>query len=244
MSPTRRGEFRIGRLHFRPTLVPTLFTVPAVVFMLGLGTWQVQRLQWKQDLIAERGGRLAAPPIALPAGAVDPEEVAFFRVRITGTYLHDREMYLAARSLRGNLGYHVVTPLRLYDGSHVLVDRGWVPLDRKDPATRPEGQRQGTVTVEGVIRTGGRKGWFVPDNRPGENFWFYVDPAAMAAHAGLGAVSPFYVEAAAGQAPGGMPIGGQTRVALPNNHLSYAITWYSLAVALAVIYLLYHRVKA
>lgn len=243
MSPIRDPEFRIGRFRFRPTLIPTLFTIPAVVFMLGLGTWQVQRLHWKQDLIADRTARLEAPPIALPEASAGPAEVEFFRVRVTGVFRHEREMYLGARSLRGNLGFHVITPLERHDGSHVLVDRGWVPLERKDPGTRAAGQLDGTVTVEGVIRSGGRKGWFVPDNQPEENFWFYVDTDAMAAHAGLGAVAPFYVEAGAAEVPGGYPIGGQSRIALPSNHLSYAVTWYSLALALTVIYLLYHRVK-
>ncbi len=243
MSQTKGLEVRIGRFRFRLTLVPTLVTVPAVLAMLGLGTWQVERLEWKRELIASRTAHVTAPPIALPEAGADGAELEFHRVRLTGAFLHDREMYLGARSLNGNVGYHVVTPLERNDGSHVLVDRGWVPLERKAPETRPLGQLQGQVTVEGVIRTGGRKGRFVPDNVPEENFWFYVDVAAMAAHAGLGALPPFYVEAVAADVPGGLPIGGQARINIPNDHLEYAITWYALALALVVIYLLYHRVK-
>lgn len=243
MSASRAWEFRIGRFRFRPTLVPTLITIPAVVVMLGLGTWQVERLEWKRELIASRSARFAAPPIALPEAAADPTQFEFHRVRVQGTYLHAREMYMPARTLNGNLGWHVITPLARDDGSHVLVDRGWVPLERKEPETRAPGQLEGRVTVEGVIRTPGRKGWFVPDNRPDENAWFYVDLDAMAAHAGLGPLPPYYVEAGAGEVPGGLPIGGQTRIRLRNEHLNYAITWYSLALALVVIYLVYHRVK-
>jgi surfeit locus 1 family protein len=243
MSGNRAWEFRIGRFRFRPTLVPTLITIPAVAVMLGLGAWQVERLEWKQELIASRTARFAAPPIALPQAPAEPAEFEFHRVRVTGTYLHEREMYLPARTLNGNLGWHVITPLMRDEGSHVLIDRGWVPLKRKEPESRALGQVPGRVTVEGVLRTAGRKGWFVPDNQPDENAWFYVDLDAMAAHAGLGSVSPYYVEAGPAEVPGGLPIGGQTRIRLRNEHLSYAITWYALALALVVIYLLYHRVK-
>lgn len=243
MSPNRRGEFRLFRFRFRPTLVPTLFTIPAVLIMLALGTWQVERLEWKTDLNAERTARFAAAPIDLPDQGGDAAALEFRRARVAGVFLHEREMYLGARSLNNVLGFHVITPLALADGSQVLVDRGWVPLDRKLPESRMAGQLAGRVRIQGVIRSGGRKSRFVPDNRPEENFWYFVDIPAMAAHAGLEAVAPYYIEAGEAALPGGLPIGGQTRITLRNTHLSYVIIWYALALALAVIYLVYHRVE-
>ena len=170
-------------------------------------------------------------------------DLEFRRVRLTGHFLNDKEMYLAARSLNGNVGYHVVTPFLGDDGTTTLVDRGWIPLDRKDPATRAQGEISGTVTIEGLIRSPGRKSWVVPDNEADKNFWFFVDIPAMAAHAGLSDLRDYFVEAGPEKNPGGYPIGGQSHIDLPNNHLSYAITWYSLALALVIIYLIYHRVK-
>jgi surfeit locus 1 family protein len=125
----------------------------------------------------------------------------------------------------------------------LLVDRGWVPMARKDPASRAEGQPDGPVIVEALLRTGGWKGStaFRPDNRPEDNTWFWVDPEAMAAWAGLeNPVTAVYAAAGPAESPGGLPVGGQTRIDLRNDHLQYAITWYALAVALAVIYALYH----
>jgi surfeit locus 1 family protein len=241
-SPAKGFEFRLGRFRFRPTLGPTLFTIPALMVLLGLGTWQVERLQWKQALIAEREARVSAPAIAVPSDS-DIAALEFRRVKVTGHFLHDREMYLAARSLNGNAGFHVVTPFMAEDGIMVLVDRGWIPLDRKDPATRVEGEVPGTVTIEGLIRQGGVPRWFLPDNSPGKNVWFYVDIAAMAVQSGISTARPFFIEAGAAKNPGGYPIGGQSRVELPNNHLQYALTWYSFALTLVVIYLIYHRVK-
>lgn len=243
MTMAAKGfEFRIWRWHFRPRLGPTLFTVPALIAMLALGTWQVQRLEWKEALIAERDARVAAPGIAAPGTDADLRELEFRRVSLSGRFLNGQEMFLAARSMNGNVGYHVVTPFLLASGAAVLVDRGWIPLDRKEPSARLEGEIEGETEIEGLIREGGRKGWFIPDNRPAENFWFYVDVPAMAAHAGLAEVRPYFVEAGPAMNPGGFPIGGQTRLKLPNDHLQYAITWYLLALALAVIYLIYHHV--
>src|SRR5262245_61913463 len=161
-------------MTFRPTFWPTVFTVPALLVLLGLGTWQVERLRWKEGLIAERTARTTAVPIDLPAAGtvLSPEALAeldYRRTTATGRFSHDREMYLAARTMQGAIGYQVVTPLQRADGSIVLVNRGWVPDDRKDPAKRAGGQVAGEVTVDGAIRAPGRQHWLQPDNEPAKN---------------------------------------------------------------------------
>ncbi len=229
-------------MTFRPTFWPTVITVPSLIILVGLGVWQLQRHQEKTAMIAERSERTAAAPVALPGPDDDIAGLEFRRARATGTFLHDRELYLAARSLNGNPGYHVVTPLQLRDGRRLMVDRGWVPLDRKDPATRGEGQLAGPVTIDGVVRLPGRQNWLVPDNDPATNVWFWMDLPAMAATTGTApaALAPVYLDAGPAANPGGYPLGGQTRLNLPNDHLQYAITWFLLAAALAVIYVVYH----
>jgi surfeit locus 1 family protein len=224
-----------------------MFTVPSLLVLLGLGTWQVERLQWKEAVIAERTARTTATPIALPPPTAQLSAEAlvdldYRRATATGEFQHDREMYLAARTMQGAVGHQVVTPLRQADGSIVLVNRGWVPDDRKDPGTRATGQLAGTVTIEGAIRAPGRQHWLQPDNEPEKNRWFWNDLPAMAQHAGVPPerLVPVFLEAGAAGNPGGLPIGGQTRVNLPNDHLQYAITWYALAIGLAVIYVAYH----
>jgi surfeit locus 1 family protein len=183
------------------------------------------------------------PAIALPDVIGRPDALEFRAVRVRGTLHHAREMYLAARTLQGVVGLHVVTPMTLEDGRTLLIDRGWVPDARRDPATRPEGQLPGVLELVGLMRTGGWKGpeYMKPENLPAENLWFWIDPPAMAAAAGLpGVVAEIYLDAGPVENPGGLPIGGQTRINLPNDHLQYAITWFSLAIALLVIYVVYH----
>jgi surfeit locus 1 family protein len=234
-------------MTFRPAFWPTLFTVPALILILGLGFWQVERLAWKTELIERIHSRVAAQPAGLAAAAADPAANEYRRVHVAGEFLHDKEMYLAARSLKNNVGAQVVTPLRLDDGDVVLVNRGWIPDRwREDPQRRAERQRAGRIEVTGLLRQAQQKRWLQPENVPDRNVWFYYDLAAMRAWAGLPAgglpnLDRLVLEADATPNPGGSPIGGQTRVDIPNDHLQYAITWFGLGLALAVIYLVFHH---
>lgn len=234
------AETDAERRRFRPTLWPTVFTVPALVLLLVLGTWQVQRLHWKEGLIAERAAAYAAEPLPIGRIADATPIPEFRRVRATGVFEHGREMLLDPRSFKGRPGAHVVTPLRLDGGGIVLVDRGWVPRPLRDPATRLAGQVAGRVEVTGILRTDGRKSDWIPENQPDKGNWYYVDVRQMAASAGITGVRPWFIEAGAASNPGGWPLGGHTLTPLPNNHLAYAFTWYAFALVLTVIYFIYH----
>ncbi len=224
----------------RPALWPTVITLPAVVLALTLGTWQIQRYLWKRDVNAERTARAKMAAIAPPV-KFDPTRDDFRRIRVRGTFDHTKEFYQPALSRRGNIGSNVLTPLKLADGTTLIVNRGWVPRARKAPATRPAGQIKGMVTIEGLIRVGGRKGWLQPDNQARTNIWYYIDPPAMARAARLVRVRPYFVAAGAAPNPGGYPKGGQTRVTVDNDHLPFVITWYMMVIVMLVIYFLHHR---
>ncbi len=208
-----------------------------VVFLvlLGLGTWQVERRAWKLDLIARVDARVHAPAVSAPGPAewprVGPDD-AYRHVRLSGTFLHDRETLVQAVTERGG-GFWVLTPLRRPDGSLVLVNRGFVPGDRRDPATREPGQVAGETTVTGLLRLTEPKGAFLRSNDPTDDRWYSRDVAAIAAARGLTEVAPYFVDAGATPNPGGLPVGGLTVIAFPNNHLVYAITWYGMALMLA-----------
>jgi surfeit locus 1 family protein len=226
---------------FRPRPVPTLIAGIGVAVLLALGTWQLFRLAEKNAINAFRAERAAAQAVPLPVRIDDVAAWEFRRVQVTGTYVHGRELHVNARSQRGNTGYDIVTPLRRADGPPVLINRGWVPYSRKDAAARADGQVAGLVTVEGILRSEPRKGWLMPANSAERNEWFWFDLPAMKQAAGVPDAAPFYIEAGPAPNPGGFPIGGQTLLSLPNNHLQYAFTWFSLAIALAVIYVVSQR---
>ena len=229
-------------IRFRPRLAPTLFTIPVVAVLVTLGVWQLQRLEWKSRLIAERATAVAAAPVSPPKTLAEARALEFHRVTVEGVFLHDKEILRNAIAAKGDAGFDVLTPLREEGGRIVFANRGFVPTELKDPATRPTGQLAGTVRVSGLLRVPPQEkpGWFIPDNRPDRNAWFWIDLPAMAAADGLANVAPFYIDADAEPNPGGWPKGGVTPLALPNDHLQYAITWFSLAAALVVIYLVYH----
>ena len=221
----------------RKSLVgPTLFAIFGFALLMGLGTWQVQRLHWKEGLIAERNAAVTGLPIALPKTLDEARSEEFHHVRLDGKFLHGHEFDVHSMSKAGEDGFDAVTPFALARGGIVLVDRGFVP---SGGMARPPPSGGGATGLARLYR--GKPSYFTPDNRPEQNEWFYVDPAAMARAASLAGVLPFYVDEDAGPDPTAYPIGGQTPLDLPNNHLQYAITWYALAAALVIYYILVVR---
>lgn len=197
----------------------------------GLGAWQLQRRDWKLDLIERVNARVHAAPQALPARAawasIDAREYEYRRVRVRGELLNDRETLVQAVTDLGP-GWWVMTPLRTEQGV-VLVNRGFVPPDRRDPATRRPGLPSGVVTVVGLLRMTEPHGGFLRANAPSADRWYSRDVTAIAKARGLADVAPFFIDADAAPNPGGYPVGGLTVVQFRNAHLIYAITWFALA---------------
>ncbi|MFD1794133.1 SURF1 family protein [Ochrobactrum teleogrylli] len=211
----------------------------ALVILLALGTWQVERLYWKEALIASTNERIKEPPLPL----VEMEKlykekgtVEYLPMTVSGTFMHQGERHFLS-TYEGAAGYNVYTPLMLEDGRFVLVNRGFVPYEKKDPATRADGQLDGPVSITGLARDplSAKPGFFLPENDIAKNIFYWKDWAAMAESADLpdlNQVVPFFIDADSKPNPGGLPIGGVTIIDFPNNHLQYAVTWYGLALAL------------
>ncbi|TKT81148.1 SURF1 family protein [Aquamicrobium sp. LC103] len=211
----------------------------ALAVLLALGTWQVQRLHWKEGLLATIQERTTSQPHSLQdveTRLTTTGDVDYWPVRVGGVFHHEGERHFFA-TWKGASGYFVHTPLELDDGRLIFVNRGFVPFDRKDPATRPEGQVQGRVEILGLARAAitEKPSFIVPDNDPAKNIFYWKDSRAMAATSGVGAPDDyvgFFIDADDAPNPGGLPVGGVTMIDLPNNHLQYVVTWYGLAAAL------------
>lgn len=229
----------------RPSRGRSIFTgivvLVVLAILLSLGTWQVQRLHWKEALIAELADRIHQPPLPLAemetllAGGGD---VDYRPMQARGRFDHSRERHFLA-TWQGQSGFDVYTPLVLADGRSLFVNRGFVPYDKKDPATRTAGAVSGDVTVTGLARArlDAKPSFMVPENDPKKNIFYWKDLSVMTSSTGLDAakVVPFFLDADATANPGGLPIGGVTLVEMPNSHLQYAVTWYGLAATLLVI---------
>jgi surfeit locus 1 family protein len=221
----------------------TALMLAALALLIWLGVWQLQRLHWKEGLIAEIETRTKGAPIGLSQATAlvrEGKDPSYYRVKLEGRFDHAKELYLYAVS-EGRAGWHVITPLTTGQGDVVLIDRGFVPEELRDPSSRAQGELGGVVAVTGIVRVPETQATFTPDNEVGANRWFWRDLPAMARAVGAAEVAPFYLEAEKGDVPGGWPEGGQTRVELPNNHLQYAITWFLMAAALLIVYGFYVR---
>lgn len=220
MTRPRRPAWALGALA---VLALALF-----VGLVALGTWQVQRRAWKHTLIAQVDARVHAQPTAAPGPAAWPtvtaEKDAYRRVTVRGTYLNTRETCVQATTALGG-GYWVLTPLRTDHGHTILVNRGFVPPEKR---TR-HGRIEGVTTVTGLLRTTEPGGGFLRRNDPAADRWYSRDTAAIAAAKGLPNVAPYFIDADATKAPDA-PVGGLTVIAFPDNHLVYALTWYGLAL--------------
>jgi len=232
----------------RGLLEPTIFAIVGIAILIGLGVWQLDRKTWKENLIAAMTTRLAREPADLPPrdrwAQLLAEREEFDRVGFPAEFLPGQEalVYSAGSAFRPDAkgpGYWVFAPARLAGGSLVIVNRGFVPLDRKDPASRAQGEPHGSVDIVGIVRWPETRGLFTPADDIKDNVWYLRDIKAIAAAKHWQSVAPFYVEQESPLPPGGLPQAGKLIVNLPDNHLEYAITWFGLALALAGVYLVW-----
>jgi surfeit locus 1 family protein len=212
-------------------VVPAVSTLLMLVVLVGLGTWQIYRLHWKEGILEQIAMAESGP--ALP---LTQNPVPFAKVSVSGRFLFDHAARFGAevRDTRAGptMGYQQIVPLQRDDGPPVLVDRGWVPLDRETPLDQPAGP----VTVTGYIRPRETQHWFSPPDDAAAAQFYTLDPSAIGPALGIHNPAPFTLVALGKAASGVYPAPAQTLPRPPNNHLSYVITWYGLAVSLLVIF--------
>ncbi|MDE2362744.1 MAG: SURF1 family protein [Hyphomicrobiales bacterium] len=230
----------------RSIVGPAIAATIAFGLLCGLGVWQVERLHWKEGVLARIDARIHQPAGALPPEAawssLKSDDYDYAHVSARGRFVPGREA-LIFRSGSPNRddqsagpGYQVLTPLKLDTGGVVLVDRGFAPLAWKDdPAIRTP-PPDGDVEVTGLMRPPEGRNLFTPADQPADNLWFTRDPAGMAKEFGLAAVAPFTIDQDAAPGMTRWPHPGATELNIPNNHLSYALTWFGLAATLAVFF--------
>jgi surfeit locus 1 family protein len=231
-------------IRFRPLAGFTLLCLALFAMLVGLGAWQLQRLQWKRALIAQMSRNMTAPPIDLDGAlALGSDRAQYRRVVIDGRFENSKEAYVFTTGANGAPVYHVLTPVLLDDGRTMMVDRGYVPPPLREPDSRPGSELRGLQHVIGVWRTPDRPGLFTPLPDLLHRIWFARDLSSIEHVDHVRLAAPAILEAAATSNGRTWPRGGQTRVDLPNDHLQYALTWFLLAGALVVVYFTYHRTR-
>lgn len=229
----------------RGLILPGVLSLLALGVLISLGNWQMNRLAWKEALIETVSQRVTRTPQRLPVApeslSLDLGEEEYSPYLAEGRFLHQNEVqvYTVLSSPKGTYsgaGYWVLTPLERDDGSIVIVNRGFVPQEKKNPASRPEGQSEGRVRVTGLLRLPEQANFFTPANDPGRKAWFRRDPAEIAHAFNLKNVLPFMLDATGGYRAGQLPQPNETRLTFTNNHLGYALTWYGLALTLIGVF--------
>jgi surfeit locus 1 family protein len=226
-----RTEFQVPGGVFSVRLVPTLITLVMLTGLISLGCWQITRLHWKENLLITIHARMDEDPVDV--SAVKRDEADYRPAYAIGAFNYEHEIYIHAVSRVGEGGYHVLTTLKIDDDHYLLVDRGFVPysVNRLPPFYRPNGQ----VTIRGTLRVP-QHHWPQLNNNPKDNDWYWPDLKALAHAMGVPEFMPFVLEVDGTMNSLGFPLGGQTRLDIPNNHFVYALTWFGLALALLVIY--------
>jgi surfeit locus 1 family protein len=216
---------------WRRLVVPGLSTLIVLLILLGLGTWQVHRLHWKEGILA----RIAAAEMGTPVPLTQNPD-PYSKVWVTGRFRFDQAVEFGAevRDTRTGptMGFYQVVPLDRGDARMILVDRGWTPEGHAIPLDAPAG----TVTVVGYVRPGERERWFSAADDPAVRRFYTLDPRAIGSAVGISDPEPFTLVTLGPKVTGSFPTPAQHLPRPPNNHLSYAITWYALAAALIVIF--------
>ena len=228
-------------MRFRPLLVPTLVFLPALAVLIGLGVWQLQRLDWKLALIARIERGLEAEPVdldrALEGGLAD---AAWRKVRVEGRFLAGKDVYLFATSPGREVGAHVLTPLLRDAGDAFLIDRGFVPAGVRDESGATPSAR---TAVVGIVRAPEGPGLFTPPPDLVHRQWYALDPGAMADAVGVSLAAPIVIQMLPSPGDDRWPKPLPAPVNLRNDHLQYAIIWFALALVLVAVYLAYHRAQ-
>ena len=221
----------------RTRLIVVALAALATAGLGTLGVWQIERRTWKLDLIERVDSRVHAVPTAAPGqaawSAITAAQDEYRRVTASGHFLNDRETLVQAVTDFGG-GFWVLTPFQTTGGFTVLVNRGFVPPDKREAANRPDGQTSDETTVTGLLRLTEPGGGFLRSNDPKADRWFSRDVAAIAAARGLPVTAPYFIDADGTPNRGGSPVGGLTVVRFNNNHLVYALTWFALAAMTAL----------
>jgi surfeit locus 1 family protein len=219
---------------YRRFLVPGLSTLMMLVVLVGLGTWQVYRLHWKEAILA----RIASAE-ATPAAALTTNPAPYAKVSATGRFRFDRAVEFGAEVRDTNagptMGAYQIVPLERDGAAPVLVNRGWLPQKRQRALDEPAG----VVTVSGYIRRGERARWFSATDDVAARHFYTLDPQAIGAALDFPNLEPFTLVVLG--TPGAYPVPAEHLPRPPNNHLSYVVTWYGLAAALVVIFAAWAR---
>ena len=230
-------------IKFRPIFWPTLFTIISLLILISLGTWQVYRLIWKNSLISNYLYKFNNEIIKYDKSFLFNDEFEYRRINIKGRFINEKEILIIGKTFEGNVGFHLITPFITREEKLLLINRGWISEKLKLRSSRSFSLIEEDILIDGIIRRPQKKGYFVPENDPIGNFWFTIKPYQIEKALKLESFDlekKFYVDVIRDKGKLKLPIGVSGSPNFRNQHLTYAFTWYSLAITLIIVYFVFH----
>ena len=209
-----------------------LFSVFIIFFIfvfIGLGTWQIIRLNWKNNLILEIENSLKNPPVEL----AQSKKENFLKIKASGSIDFDKQIYLYNLNESGTPGFEVINPITIGD-ENFLINRGWIPFEKKGTQEINVFDQKNII---GTLKLQGRKNIFKPDNDLEENYWFSLDREDILKFTGKNFSK--YIIYLDGNYQ--LPRPKKITANISNNHQKYAITWFSLALSILLLYLYFRK---
>ena len=209
-----------------------LFSVFIIFFIfvfIGLGTWQIIRLNWKNNLILEIENSLKNPPVEL----AQSKKENFLKIKTSGSIDFDKQIYLYNLNESGTPGFEVINPITIGD-ENFLINRGWIPFEKKGTQEINVFDQKNII---GTLRLQGRKNIFKPDNDLDENYWFSLNREDILKFTGKNFSK--YIIYLDGNYQ--FPRPKKITANISNNHQKYAITWFSLALSILLLYLYFRK---
>ncbi len=242
IKPLLKDTYQDFRNNFQPGVITTLCAFILFCIPFGLGIWQIQRLQWKTALLADIAEKQNS--YIYDFSVINPfqdwQSLNYRRAFAVGDFMFLRSIKLKPRTYKGQVGYHLLTPMRLQDGGTIIVNRGWVPEGHH---ITEEYWNAENVKITGILKQAKKPNRFTPENKPKNNEWYWPDIHLISQHVGIDRVAPiiFYQDHQEAETDQDIsyPIGGQINLNIRNNHKAYATTWFLLAVSLVIVWFFY-----
>ncbi len=215
-----------------------IFNSLAIIILLSLGTWQLERLRWKSDLIASMNNNISLPPVEVNSSIISNiKSYSYRRLKLNGYFLYDKNITIYSKVVNGKVGRHLVTPFKTEFGN-ILINRGFVPEDYKvEPSKNTKNKN---IFINGMVKFQQEINYFTPTNSIVKNEWYYINIEEISTYFNLNLNSFYVIEE--NNPNGSYPLGSQYNINIPNDHLQYAFTWFSLALALSVfLHLLWRK---
>ena len=207
-----------------------IFSSLAMIILLSLGTWQLERLRWKSHIISTINKQISLSPREINASVInDIKNYNYRRIKLEGSYIYNKNITIYSKVLNGKVGRHLIIPFKTKFG-YILINKGFIPKDYNIDVAFAENAKN--ISINGIVKFQQKINYFTPKNNLITNEWYYINIDEISKFLNIPLLGFYLIEE--DNPKERYPVGSQYNLKVPNDHLQYAITWFSLAIALSI----------